>query len=114
ERIEEAMEEAGRHVVHGFERYLNALGTIAATTPLLGLLGTVIGMIKVFAAMDHALDHRDVYIRKLRRALGAPRALLKPIGKRLYRRGPLTFLQCQTARALEAEAQAVQPYFNSS
>jgi len=51
ERIEEAMEEAGRHVVHGFERYLNALGTIAATTPLLGLLGTVIGMIKVFAAI---------------------------------------------------------------
>jgi biopolymer transport protein ExbB len=33
------------------ERYLNALGTIAATTPLLGLLGTVIGMIKVFAAI---------------------------------------------------------------
>ena len=50
-RIEEALEEAGRHVVHGFERYLNALGTIAATTPLLGLLGTVIGMIKVFAAI---------------------------------------------------------------
>ena len=50
-RIQEAAEEAGRHVVHGLERYLNALGTIAATTPLLGLLGTVIGMIKVFAAI---------------------------------------------------------------
>ncbi|PDH31163.1 MAG: biopolymer transporter ExbB [Candidatus Thioglobus sp. MED-G23] len=50
-RVQEAVEEAGRHVVHGFERYLNALGTIAATTPLLGLLGTVIGMIKVFAAI---------------------------------------------------------------
>ncbi|HCK75856.1 MAG TPA: biopolymer transporter ExbB [Gammaproteobacteria bacterium] len=50
-RIQEAVEEAGRHVVHGLERYLNALGTIAATTPLLGLLGTVIGMIKVFAAI---------------------------------------------------------------
>ena len=49
-RVQEAVEE-GRHVVHGFERYLNALGTIAATTPLLGLLGTVIGMIKVFAAI---------------------------------------------------------------
>ena len=48
-RVQEAVEEAGRHVVHGLERYLNALGTIAATTPLLGLLGTVIGMIKVFA-----------------------------------------------------------------
>tara|TARA_Y100001960_G_C14453347_1_gene718374 strand:- start:43 stop:621 length:579 start_codon:yes stop_codon:yes gene_type:complete len=50
-RIQEAVEEAGRHVVHGLERYLNALGTIAATTPLLGLLATVIGMIKVFAAI---------------------------------------------------------------
>ncbi len=38
-------------VVHELEKYLNALGTIAAITPLLGLLGTVIGMIKVFAAI---------------------------------------------------------------
>ena len=37
--------------MHELERYLNALGTIAATTPLLGLLGTVIGMIKVFSAI---------------------------------------------------------------
>ncbi len=50
-RVQEAVEDAGRHVIHGLERYLNALGTIAATTPLLGLLGTVIGMIKVFAAI---------------------------------------------------------------
>lgn len=53
-RVREAVEESGRHVVHGLERYLNALGTIAATTPLLGLLGTVIGMIKVFAAITTA------------------------------------------------------------
>jgi biopolymer transport protein ExbB len=38
-------------VVHDLERYLNTLGTIAAITPLLGLLGTVIGMIKVFFAI---------------------------------------------------------------
>lgn len=49
--MKEAIEDAGRHVVHDLERYLNALGTIAATTPLLGLLGTVIGMIKVFASI---------------------------------------------------------------
>ena len=49
--IHRAIEEAGRHVVHELEKYLNALGTIAAITPLLGLLGTVIGMIKVFAAI---------------------------------------------------------------
>lgn len=49
--MKEALEEAGRHVVHDLERYLNTLGTIAAITPLLGLLGTVIGMIKVFSAI---------------------------------------------------------------
>ena len=49
--VKDAIEEAGGHEVHELERYLNALGTIAATTPLLGLLGTVIGMIKVFSAI---------------------------------------------------------------
>jgi biopolymer transport protein ExbB len=51
EVIKESIEDSGRHVVHELERYLNTLGTIAAITPLLGLLGTVIGMIKVFAAI---------------------------------------------------------------
>ena len=49
--MKESIEEVGRHVVHDLGRYLNTLGTIAAITPLLGLLGTVIGMIKVFAAI---------------------------------------------------------------
>nr|VFK22003.1 MAG: biopolymer transport protein ExbB [Candidatus Kentron sp. MB]VFK27620.1 MAG: biopolymer transport protein ExbB [Candidatus Kentron sp. MB]VFK74360.1 MAG: biopolymer transport protein ExbB [Candidatus Kentron sp. MB] len=49
--IKESIEEAGRHVVHSLEQYLNTLGTIAAIAPLLGLLGTVIGMIKVFAVI---------------------------------------------------------------
>ena len=48
EIMKESIEETGRHVVHELERYLNSLGTIAAITPLLGLLGTVVGMIKVF------------------------------------------------------------------
>jgi len=43
-----AIEEVGGHVAHDLGRYLNALGTIAAVTPLLGLLGTVVGMISVF------------------------------------------------------------------
>ncbi|MEX0731131.1 MAG: MotA/TolQ/ExbB proton channel family protein [Aquisalimonadaceae bacterium] len=47
----ESIEDAGRHEAHGLERFLNTLGTIAAITPLLGLLGTVIGMIKVFSAI---------------------------------------------------------------
>ena len=44
----ESIEQAAAQVVHDMERYLNTLGTIAAITPLLGLLGTVIGMIEVF------------------------------------------------------------------
>ena len=48
EAMKEAIEEVGGQVAHELERYLNALGTIASITPLLGLLGTVIGMIKVF------------------------------------------------------------------
>jgi len=51
EVMKDAIEESGRHVVHEMEKYLNSLGTIAAITPLLGLLGTVIGMIKVFSAI---------------------------------------------------------------
>jgi len=51
ELMKESIEEEGRQVVLGLERYLNTLGTIASITPLLGLLGTVIGMIKVFAVI---------------------------------------------------------------
>jgi len=49
--MKEAIEDTGRHVVHELERYLNTLGTIAAISPLLGLLGTVIGMIQVFSTI---------------------------------------------------------------
>jgi len=51
EIMKESIEETGRHVVMELERYLNTLGTIASITPLLGLLGTVIGMIQVFTAI---------------------------------------------------------------
>ncbi len=51
EVMKESIEETGRQVVHELEHYLNALGTIASISPLLGLLGTVIGMIEVFAAI---------------------------------------------------------------
>jgi len=51
EVMKESIEDTGRHVVHELNRFLNPLGTIAAITPLLGLLGTVIGMVNVFAAI---------------------------------------------------------------
>lgn len=51
EAMKESIEEAGRHAAHDMERFLNTLGTIASITPLLGVLGTFIGMIKVFAVI---------------------------------------------------------------
>lgn len=54
EIMKESIEETGRHVVHELERFLNTLGTVASITPLLGLLGTVIGMIKVFNTITTA------------------------------------------------------------
>jgi len=49
--MKESIQETATQVVHELERFLNTLGTIAAITPLLGLLGTVIGMIDVFSAI---------------------------------------------------------------
>jgi len=51
EALREALEDAGKLTVHRLGRYLNTLGTIASITPLIGLLGTVLGMIKVFTAI---------------------------------------------------------------
>ena len=59
--MKECIEEAGRKVVHDLERFLNALGTISEISPLLGLLGTVIGMIQVFTAiMEHGVGDPGV------------------------------------------------------
>ena len=48
--IKEAIEEVGRVVIHDLERFLTSLGTIAAMSPLLGLFGTVVGMIEIFGS----------------------------------------------------------------
>ena len=56
DQIRERIEDVGRHLVHRMERYLNSLGTIAAAGPLLGLFGTVVGMIQMFLGiLDHGI-----------------------------------------------------------
>jgi len=50
--MKEAVEEAGRTVAHELERFLTTLGTIATASPLLGLFGTVIGMIEIFGSQS--------------------------------------------------------------
>ncbi|MDF1644345.1 MAG: MotA/TolQ/ExbB proton channel family protein [Pseudomonadales bacterium] len=70
EVMKESIEEAANHVVHEMEKYLNFLGTIAAITPLLGLLGTVIGMIRVFTAiMLHGSGNASVLAGGISEAL---------------------------------------------
>jgi biopolymer transport protein ExbB len=49
--MKECIEESGRQVTHELERFLNTLGTIAAVSPLMGLLGTVFGMIDIFSSL---------------------------------------------------------------
>jgi len=52
EVMKESLEHAGRQVVHELGKYLNTLGTIASVSPYLGLLGSVLGMIKVFSTFS--------------------------------------------------------------
>ncbi len=54
EVMKEAMEETGRAVAHELEKYLSALGTISSIAPLMGLFGTVVGMIEIFGAQAPA------------------------------------------------------------
>jgi len=52
--MKQGIEESGRFVIHRLSKRLNALGTIASVSPLIGLLGTVVGMIQVFAAIRNS------------------------------------------------------------
>lgn len=52
ELMKESLEEAGRAVAHDLERYLMTLGTIASVAPLMGLLGTVVGMVEIFGSQS--------------------------------------------------------------
>jgi biopolymer transport protein ExbB/TolQ len=67
ELVRERIEDSGRHIVHRMERFLNALGTIASAGPLLGLLGTVVGMIQMFLGI---LDHGVGDVNQLAGGIG--------------------------------------------
>ena len=89
--LKDAIEDTGRHVVHELERYLETLGTVAAVSPLLGLLGTVIGMVKVFTAITtHGVGNPTVLAGGIAEALittaaGLTVAIPALIGYRYYR-----------------------------
>ena len=98
--MKESIQDTGRHVVHELERFLNSLGTIAAISPLLGLLGTVIGMVKVFAAItSHGVGNPGVLAGGISEALittaaGLSIAIPALIGYR-YLRGKVDSLVVQ-------------------
>nr|WP_249404360.1 MotA/TolQ/ExbB proton channel family protein [Stenotrophomonas sp. CFBP 13724] len=67
DQIRERIEDTGRFIVHRMERFLNTLGTIASAGPLLGLLGTVVGMIQMFLGI---LDHGVGDVNQLAGGIG--------------------------------------------
>ena len=67
--IKEAIEESGRGVNYKLEKYLSTLGTIAAVAPLLGLLGTVIGMVDLFSSFTNSGHDVAVFARGISVAL---------------------------------------------
>ena len=75
EVLKEAIEDAGRHMLPELERYLNTLGTIAAISPFLGLLGTVLGMIQMFGGIgSHGLGDPSIVASGISQALVATAA----------------------------------------
>lgn len=108
--MKEAMEETGRAVAHDLERYLSALGTIAAVTPLLGLFGTVVGMIEIFGASapsgtnPQALAH-GISVALYNTALGLVVAIPALIAYRAFRTrvdGFLVDMEQQATHLLDA------------
>jgi biopolymer transport protein ExbB len=70
EIIKEALEDTGRHVSPDLERYLRTLGTIAAISPFLGLLGTVLGMIQMFSGIGtHGVGDPSIVAAGIAQAL---------------------------------------------
>ena len=90
EVIKEAIEETGRAVNHKLERYLSTLGTIATVAPLLGLFGTIIGMVELFSSFtssghDVAIFARGISIALYNTAGGIVVAVPAMIAYRFFR-----------------------------
>lgn len=90
ELMKEALEESGRAVAHDLERFLPALGTLATVSPLLGLFGTVIGMIEIFGSQsasgtNPALLAHGISVSLYNTALGIGVAIPALIAYRIYR-----------------------------
>ena len=90
EIIKEAIEETGRAVNHKLERYLSTLGTIATVAPLLGLFGTIIGMVELFSSFtssghDVAIFARGISIALYNTAGGIVVAVPAMIAYRFFR-----------------------------
>ncbi|MFZ9405553.1 MAG: MotA/TolQ/ExbB proton channel family protein [Burkholderiaceae bacterium] len=107
--MQEAMESAAQNVTHELERYLGALSTVAAVAPLLGLFGTVIGMIEIFGAASpsgsspQALAH-GISVALYNTALGLAIAIPALVAARFYRtrvEGFMLQMQTQAQRLLE-------------
>lgn len=90
ELMKESIEEAGRAVTHDLERFLTTLGTIASIAPLLGLLGTVIGMVEIFGAQtptgnNPAILAHGISVALYNTAMGLIVAIPSMIFYRYYR-----------------------------
>jgi biopolymer transport protein ExbB len=111
--MKEAIEDAGRHVVHELERYLGTLGTIATVSPLLGLLGSVTGMIRTFGALtsgvagDPAALAGGISEALIATAAGLTVAIPALVGYR-YLRGRVETLVVKMEREVMALVEALQ------
>ncbi len=109
EVMKEAMEETGRAVAHDLERFLSAIGTIASIAPLMGLFGTVVGMIEIFGAQAPAgtnpqqLAH-GISVALYNTALGLVIAIPAMIAYRVFRSrvdGFLVEMEQQSVRLID-------------
>lgn len=109
--LRQAFENAGRQALHEMERYLNALGTIAAVAPLMGLFGTVVGMIDIFGsqaptgASNPALLAHGISVALYNTAFGLIIAIPSLMFYRYFRR-----LVEQHTLALELAAERMVPH----